>query len=150
MEGVFARFVTEAEPRLSRALVAAYGHEVGREVTRDALAYAWEHWPQVSGMENPVGYLYRVAMTRSRWYLRKRVAFPQLDAGDLPHVEPRLPSALARLSPNQRIALVLIHVEGLAEREAAEMMKVSRATVRRHAQRGMDKLRADLEVEGVG
>ncbi len=32
----------ETGPRLSYALAAAYGVEVGRESTADALAYAWE------------------------------------------------------------------------------------------------------------
>lgn len=148
-EESFAVFVRAVEPRLSRVLVAAYGHEVGREVTRDALAYAWEHWAAVSSMENPLGYLYRVAQSRSRWYLRKRVEFPRVDPVDLPHVEPGLPSALAKLSPNQRIAVVLIHVEGMTERGAAGLMGLSRTTVRRHAQRGMDKLRRELEVDHV-
>ncbi len=34
----------ETGPRLSYALAAAYGVEVGRESTADALAYAWEPW----------------------------------------------------------------------------------------------------------
>lgn len=33
-------FVRDVEPRLNRALVAAYGIDVGREAARDALAYA--------------------------------------------------------------------------------------------------------------
>jgi RNA polymerase sigma factor (sigma-70 family) len=148
-EEAFAGFVRVAEPRLSRVLVAAYGHEVGREVTRDALAYAWEHWPSVSGLENPLGYLYRVAQSRSRWYLRRRVVFSEVDPGELPRVEPRLPLALSRLSQNQRIAVVLIHVEDMTERDAGALMGLSRATVRRHAQRGMDKLRKELEVDYV-
>lgn len=144
LEGAFARFVSEAEPRLSRALIAAYGHEVGRDVTRDVLSYAWEHWSRLSTMENPVGYLYRVGQSRSRWYLRKRVVFHEIPEGDLPHVEPGLPAALSGLSPKQRTALVLIHVEEMTEREAAGLMGISRGSVRRHAERGLEKLRKEL------
>jgi RNA polymerase sigma factor (sigma-70 family) len=67
-------------------------------------------------------------------------------AAELPHVEPGLPRALATLSENQRMALVLIHVEGLTERETAKAMGLSRVTVRRHAHRGLAKLREVLEV----
>jgi hypothetical protein len=37
-EQAFTRFVKETEPRLSYALAAAYGPEVGAEATADALA----------------------------------------------------------------------------------------------------------------
>jgi hypothetical protein len=35
--------LTELEPRLRQALVAAYGLEVGTECTADAIAWGWEH-----------------------------------------------------------------------------------------------------------
>lgn len=143
----FSLFVSDAEPKLSRALTAAYGPEVGRETARDALVYAWENWERVSEMENPVGYLYRVGQSRSRRYRRQRVLFPEVVADELPHVEPLLPRALGELSEKQRAALVLIHVEGMSEREAADAMGVSRATVRRHADRALSKIRSFLEVE---
>ncbi len=143
----FSQFVREAESELARALIAAYGPEVGREAARDALAYAWEHWERVSEMENPVGYLYRVGQSKSRRYRRKRILFPEVDSDELPHVEPALPAALEQLSARQRAAVALIHVDGMSEREAAEAMGVSRATVRRHARRGLTKLRGALEVD---
>lgn len=149
IEQDFAVFVGDVERRLARALVAAYGPEIGSEATRDALVYAWEHWDRVSAMENPVGYLYRVGQSRSRSYRRHRVLFPDVPVHELPHVEPGLPGALALLSPKQRTAVVLIHVEGMTEREAGEAMGLSRATVRRHAERGMAKLRTALEVDDV-
>lgn len=149
IEEGFSSFIRTVEPRLARALVAVYGPEVGREATRDALVYAWEHWERISMMENPAGYLYRVGQSRSRRYRPRPLLFPEVNTDELPHVEPKLPEALAQLSRNQRAALVLIHVEGMSEREAAEAMGVSRVTVRRHAQRGMAKLRNVLEVDDV-
>lgn len=146
VEREFACFVEEVEQRLLRGLVGAYGPEVGREATRDALAYAWEHWDQVSAMDNPVGYLYRVGQTRSRAYRRDRVWFPEVAENELPNVDPRLPSALRRLSPKQRAAVVLRFVEELTEREAADALEISRATLRKHAQRGLAKLRQELGV----
>jgi RNA polymerase sigma factor (sigma-70 family) len=143
----FSLFVAEAEPRLSRALTGTYGREIGEEATRDALVYAWENWERVSGMENPVGFLFRVGQSRSRRYRRKPLVLPEVRSDELPHIEPALPKALEELSERQRAALLLIHVEGLTERDAARAMGVSRVTVRRHADRALSKLRTFLEVE---
>ena len=52
-EGEFERFVRNARPRLVRAFAAVRGDEAG-EAAAEALAYAWEHWPDVRLMENPV------------------------------------------------------------------------------------------------
>ena len=71
----FTVFVKQTEPRLSYALTAAYGVEVGRESTADALVYAWENWPKVRCMENPSGYLYRVGQSSARRYRRPRLLF---------------------------------------------------------------------------
>jgi RNA polymerase sigma-70 factor (ECF subfamily) len=62
----FSDFFADAEPRLRRALIAAYGAERGREAAAEALAYGWEHWSRVRRMGNPLGYLYRVGQSRSR------------------------------------------------------------------------------------
>ncbi|MGD2102489.1 MAG: sigma factor-like helix-turn-helix DNA-binding protein [Acidimicrobiia bacterium] len=146
VEQEFARFVEHNEPKLLRALVGTFGSEVGREATREALAYAWEHWDRVSSMENAVGYLFRVGQSRSRSYRRERVLFPEVHSGGLPDVDPRLPKALTQLSRMQRSAVVLLLAEELSEREVAEALGVSRATVRKHAERGLAKLRKALGV----
>lgn len=140
----FVDFVETVEPRLVYALTAAYGPEVGKETTRDALAYAWEHWERISEMENPAGYLFRVGQSRSRRYLRRRAFFPPPNQRATPLIEPGLPAALASLSGRQRVAVVLLHGEGYPDREVADLMGVTRATARKHAERGLAKLRAAL------
>ena len=87
----FTRFVKEVEPRLSYAFYAAYGPEVGADVTAESLAYAWENWPRMQTFENPAGYLYRVGQSKARWYHRPRVCFPQPLRSAIPDVEPKLP-----------------------------------------------------------
>jgi RNA polymerase sigma factor (sigma-70 family) len=143
----FARFVDKVEPGLRRALVGTYGPEVGQEVTRDAMAYAWEHWAEVSRLAKPMAYLFRVGQSRSRRYLRPRIVFPAIQVDEVPDVDPRLPAALQRLSQKQRAAVILLHIEGLTERQVAEAVGVSRATVRKHAERGLTKLRDALGVQ---
>ena len=145
-EQAFTRFVKETEPRLSYALAAAYGPEVGADAAADALGYAWENWDRVRTMANPAGYLYRVGQSRSRSYRRPRRLFPAIAPADVPDIEPQLPSALESLTRNQRVAVVLIHGLDWTEHEAADLLGVSRSTVRTHAKRGLSRLRTALEV----
>jgi RNA polymerase sigma factor (sigma-70 family) len=140
----FEGFVREVEPRLRRALVAAYGGQRGREATAEALCWAWEHWDRVREMENPHRYLFRVGRSRTR-ARRQRVVFDVNTVRD-PHVEPRLGPALARLSERQRIAVVLIHGFGWTHREVAELIGSRPTTVQNHLERGLRKLRIALEV----
>jgi RNA polymerase sigma factor (sigma-70 family) len=145
-ERAFTRFVKETEPRLSYALAAAYGPEIGAEVTADALEWAWDHWEKVTVMENPVGYLYRVAQSKARWYHRPRVLFPDVPPVEAPDLSPELPTALEGLSRHQRVAVVMIHGLDYSEREVADLLGISRWSVRTHADRGMRRLRSALGV----
>jgi DNA-directed RNA polymerase specialized sigma24 family protein len=145
-EKEFTRFVKETEPRLSLALAAAYGIEVGAEATADALSWAWEHWSEVKGMRNPAGYLYRVGQSRARRYFRPTVLFPPAPALETPSVDPSLHRALNGLTKNQRVAVVLTHGFQFSEREVASLLGISRWSVRTHADRGLAKLRDMLGV----
>jgi RNA polymerase sigma-70 factor (ECF subfamily) len=151
----FDDFVGLVEPRLRRALVAAYGAEPGRDATADALAWAWQHWERVRGMDNPAGYLWRVGQTSVRSAARRRhreltaVVEVELQAADghrEPRVEPGLDAALAALSPQQRAAVVLVHGYGYSLSEAADALACSISTVRNHVQRALKRLHAALEV----
>ena len=142
----YTTFARRVEPRLSYAFAAIYGPDVGADVTADALIWGWEHWDRLRNMDNPTGYLYRVGRSKARAYRRRQGLFPQSSADHMPAVEPALPIGLAQLSKQQRASVVLMHALGCTEREAAELLGLSRSTVRVHAQRGLAKLR---EVMGV-
>ncbi|HEY6533574.1 MAG TPA: sigma-70 family RNA polymerase sigma factor [Acidimicrobiales bacterium] len=144
----FPEFFGLAEPQLRRALVAAYGSERGREATAEALAWAWEHWPELCRMDNPIGYLYRVGQSRTR--PRKRRVVFDAPAGTEVEFEPALPRALAELSERQRVAVVLVHGYGLTHREVAELTQTSASSVQSHLERGLRRLRRSLEVTSDG
>jgi DNA-directed RNA polymerase specialized sigma24 family protein len=143
-EAVFERFVHGIEPRLRRALVAVYGGQRGREATVEALSWAWENWDRVRAMEYPHRYLFWVGRSRTRAH-RQPVVF-DVDYTTEPRVEPGLGPALARLSENQRIAVVLVHGFGWTHREVAELTETRPTTVQNHLERGLRKLRTFLEV----
>lgn len=140
----FEEFVRETEPRLRRALVAAYGSEAGRDAAAEALAYAWEHWERLQDVKNLPGYLYRVGQSRSR---RRKPALLFESPGWTEHdFEPRLPAALAALSLRQRQAVVLVYGYGCTVREVSELIGVKQTTVHNHVRRGLVRLRQSLGV----
>jgi RNA polymerase sigma factor (sigma-70 family) len=61
-------------------------------------------------------------------------------------VEPGLTDALGSLSKNQRVAVVLIHGMDYSEREVADVLGISRWSVRTHADRGLRRIRNALGV----
>lgn len=98
------------EPKLRRALVAAYGHERGREAASEALAWAWEHRDRLPTLADPVRSLYRVGQSKGRVRAR-RVLHLRAEYSD-PWVEPKFAGALAGMPERQRVAVVLAHGYG--------------------------------------
>ena len=142
----FHAFVVEVEPRLRRSLVALCGPDRAREAVQLALIYAWDHWDRVRQMDNPSGYLYRVARSRIRWRRSLRVLSVRGEDGRMPHVEPGLERALGRLTEQQRVVVLLVKGAQWTYQEVADHLNVSVSTVRTHLDRGLDRLRSELGV----
>ena len=148
-EDTFTMFVRENQDRIRHALAAGFGVEVGHDAAEEALVYAWQHWDEVVGMRNPAGYVYRVGHRLAQKMARRRsipVSFPEVGTVNPIVVEPGLPAALASLSARQRSVVVTVHGYGLSQREAAELLGISRSSVQRHLDRGLAKLRESLGV----
>ena len=145
----FAEFVREAEPRLRQAVVAKVGASAAPDALADAWAYAWQHWPRISVMANPAGYVYRTAVSRGR-DRRLRPEFPSPEVVRLPEIDPRLPAALTALSERQRVTVFLVVACDWTHGQVAEWLDLSESTVRNHLVRGLDRLRALLEVDAHG
>ena len=143
----FTDFYRDAEPRLRQALSATLGSETGRDAAADALAFAWEHWARVAGMENPIGYLYVYGRGRGLNRMRRRrVAFLPPDPVEVPRVEPGLATALSRLPERQRTTVMLLHCCQWTMSEVGELLGISKSTGQNHAERGMARLRRSLGV----
>jgi len=138
----FAAFAAEAEPRLRRALAGARPRDEVPDAVAEALTYAWEHWDEVKAMDNANGYLYRVALSRSR--ARKPLQLPSPAEVGLPDVEPDLVPALLALTDAQRSAVWLTKACGWTYREAAEALDISASAVGTHVERAMAALRARI------
>jgi RNA polymerase sigma-70 factor (ECF subfamily) len=138
----FEVFVGLTETRLRRALVGHMPLDDVPDALAEAYAYGWEHWDRVSLMDNPVGYLFRVAQSKSR--RRRAGALPAGAPAHLPEIEPALAPAVRALSPQQRSAVWLVHACGWTYGEAAEALGVSASAIGTHVTRGMAALRATL------
>ena len=103
----FDGFVREAEPRLRRALLGVVGADRVDDAVGEALAWAFEHRVELSTMENPVGYLYRVGQSKVRY--RRPVRLFRVLPPVIPEVEPALVEALGALPDSQRTAIWLAH-----------------------------------------
>jgi DNA-directed RNA polymerase specialized sigma24 family protein len=144
----FSEFARTAEPRLRQALCSRFGVEEGREATAEAMAVAWEHWSRIRTYANPVGYLFGVGRNKAHGsFRRRRVVLWSTPEDAIPWVEPGLPRALARLSPNQRTVVLLLHCFEWTHAEVAELLGISRTTIQNHAERGMTRLRRELGVD---
>lgn len=147
-EAEFAALYAAVEPGLRRGLMAAYGPELGREATADALSWAWEHRDRVGRMQHPLSFLYRVGQSSVR-RRRQRVVHARGE-WDEPWVEPGLARGLAGLSERQRVAVMLVHGYGWTLEEVAALLGVRKTTVQNHLERGLARLRDRLKVGDDG
>ena len=143
-DGGFEVFVRDTEPRLRRGLTGHVPIDVVGDAVAEAYAYAWEHWERVRVMGSPVGYLFRVAQSRSR--RRMAGVLPGPDPDRAPEVEPGLVTAMRSLPTRQRSAVWLVHACGWTYAEAAEALGISASAVGTHVSRAMDSLRSSLGV----
>jgi DNA-directed RNA polymerase specialized sigma24 family protein len=103
----------------------------------------------VSGLEDPVGFLFRTAMNLFRNRARRaalavrKVARPTLRSDDLATVEDRdeLVRMLHRLTERQRAAIVLTEYLGFASDEAATILGIRASTVRALSTQGRTSIR---------
>jgi len=141
----FDVLVDEIRSRLLPALVSKWGIEVGSDLCSDVEEYAWQNQRKVISMENPLGYLYRVAQSKSRSHSRwgSRMTFPSRFP-DIVHEDMQLHETLqmlAGLNPDQRVCVLLVHAFGWTYAEVAELLGVTRSVVNHHVHRGLAHLR---------
>ncbi len=146
-QDAFTEFVTSTEAHLRIALTAAFGPDLGREAAAEALAYGWENWDRVRALDNPAGYLYRVGYNKARRMRSQPVSLPAIVQTRLPWVEPGLPAALVQLSEKQRTVVALLHGMQWSMSEVAQLLNISKASVQKHSERGLARLRSSLGVE---
>lgn len=145
----FDEFYLRARDRIAVQVAALTGDptEAGDHV-QEAFIRAWTRWSYVSGLEDPEGWVRRVAhnLAVSRWRRARRTV---LGRGRDTVVEwddeqRELLAALADLPSVQRQAIVLHHLIGLSVTEVAAQLAAPEGTVKSWLSRGRQQLAATL------
>jgi len=119
------------------------------DLMQEAFLKLWERWDRIDQIEDPVAYLFRVALNGFR--MRARAA-RRAALRPLPFATPRDPfddvdlredvrRMLEAAAPRQRAALVLLDLYGYDSKEAARIMGIRPSTVRALATQGRAVLR---------
>ena len=152
-EEAFEALYRDCRDRLAGQLYAVTGNrDEAVEVVQEAFGRGWAHWSTLRGMDDPEGWVRRVAyrLAVSRWRRSRRLrstsdverrapmAEADLDAG----VE--VMAALGTLPIRHRQALVLHYLVGLSVEETGTELGVPVGTVKSWLHRGRHQLAAQL------
>ncbi len=133
---LFPDFYRERRDRIARALTLTLGDpDLAVEAVDEAMARAYQRWARVGSLENPGGWVYRVALNWACSVLRRRRRAPQprpeRDTTDIgPISEPTVLRALAELDVRQRAVVVCRHLMGWSEEETAIALSTPVGTVK--------------------
>ena len=143
----FDDFYATTERRVRRAIAAKHGAAYAADATAEAMEVAVRRWSRIREMQNPSGYVYRIAdraairAKRSIWREAPGVSGGQADPDVAAGHSADLSRALESLSGRQRAAVLLVHGWGYSYEETAELLGIRPTTLRNHLDRGMAKLR---------
>jgi len=143
-----AFFGKHYEPLLRTMYLVTGDRHEAEDLAEDAFVRAFERWDRIRRMENPSGYVYRIALNAHRSRLRRIAAAtkrpvsldptdPIADSDDRDSIR-RL---LAMLPDGQREVLVLIEWLGMTSEEAGDVLGISAGAVRVRLTRAKQALR---------
>ncbi len=137
----------EQGPKLWRSLTAFTGD---KELASDAMAEAFaQALGRGEGVRHADRWIWRSAFLIARGELQhRRREFAEIHYGattTMPESVADLVAALRTLSPNQRMAAILVFYADLSSRDAARVIGCSPTTVRVHLSQARRRLRSLLE-----
>ncbi|NOY55661.1 MAG: sigma-70 family RNA polymerase sigma factor [Actinobacteria bacterium] len=145
--GTFYRVTWE---RVYRPLAVTLGdHELARESVDEAMVRAFQKWSKVRGYNNPVGWVYRVALNYARNRLRRR--WREVPWGSVePTWEMKTPDfdlveALQKLPLRQREVVVLRFLFDWSVSEVGEALDIPDGTVKSRLHRAVAVLREVMQ-----
>jgi RNA polymerase sigma factor (sigma-70 family) len=146
----FEDLFLDVHDRLHRALYFITGSSAdAEELMQDAFLKLWKRWDRIDKIDDPVAYLFRVALNGFRMRARRaRTAARKLmpaasarDPFDDVNVREDLRRLLRGFPPRQRAAVVLTEIFGYSSEQAARIMRIRPTTVRVLASQGHAALR---------
>jgi len=149
----FEDFYRAEWPGLRRAVgFVVQDRELAGECVDEAMTRAYERWAQVSVMDRPAGWVYRVAVNEARNRGRRhKVERDKQPHGSLAVVpgadsmaDPAIAAAIARLPLDQRSVVVLRYYLDWSTEEVAEALGVAEGTVKSRLHRALRRLESSL------
>jgi RNA polymerase sigma-70 factor (sigma-E family) len=156
---VTALYGTHYRPLVRLAALLVRDVSTAEEVVQDSFVAMHSSWRRLRDTDKALSYLRQAVVNKSRSVLRHRVVVdrnapkppplaPSAEQGAMTELDrSAVVSALRRLPPRQREALVLRYYCDLSEAQIASTMGISRGAVKSHTARGMSSLRTVLELE---
>jgi RNA polymerase sigma-70 factor (sigma-E family) len=154
----FEDFVRAQASALFRSAYLLVGNrQEAEDLLQEALERTYRRWERTS-IDHPTAYVRRtmanLATNRRRRRQPLTVALTTdhdtaaADETENVHQRTALLRALDRLPPRQRVVLVLRYWEDMTERETASSIGCSVGSVKRHAARGLERLRQVMAATG--
>lgn len=146
----FEAFYDERYDAVRRSLSAAFRDPLlAEEAAQEAFTRAYMHWRRVAQMDRPDGWVYVVAVrvaARRRPDLAGRDSEPDTEdfAEDVVN-QAMLRTAIDRLPPRQRLAIVLRYLADLPVDDVAAAMSCAPGTVKSTLHRALARLHVDLD-----
>jgi RNA polymerase sigma-70 factor, ECF subfamily len=153
----YEEFFTATYPRLVGALVVTLRDRgAAEDAAQDAMAKAFTQWPKVGAMTRPEGWAFVVAVRAARRTLareerlHRKLADQNQDEGEMtsldsvPDVDSDLGLLLDRLTPRERMAVVLRFVVDLDLAQIAEAMSCKVGTVKATLHSARSKLEPEV------
>lgn len=146
----FEAFYRRTWQLVFRATAVTVGQpDLAREATDEAMTRAYERWVTVQVMQNPTGWVYRVAVNWARSRQRRRRVASSKPVGaavvsydQLP--DPDLYRAISRLPTPQKDVVVARYLLDMSEEATATAFGLPRGTVKSRLSRALDTLREEL------
>ena len=147
-----AFFAAHYEPLLRTMYLVTGDRHEAEDLAEESFVRAYERWDRIRRMENPSGYVYRMALNAYRSRLRRiataakrsisaEPADPISDSDDRDAIR-RL---LATLPDAQREVVVLVEWLGMTSEEAGDVLGISPGAVRVRLTRAKQALRFRTE-----
>lgn len=154
-EAAFHDFVAVRSSRLFRtALLLVGDYQLAQDLLQESLVKTYVAWPRLRDVGNAEAYTRRVIVTTATSWRRRRSfherpaeALPDPVVADLADViaaDADLWTHLHALPARQRAAVVLRYCQDLSEVQTSELMGCSVGSVKRHASRGLARLRGSM------
>lgn len=143
----FDEFYRSNRLPIARALALTLANtDLAREAIDEAMARAYQRWDHVSRLDNPGGWVYRVALNWSRSVLRRLTRPVPIWVVSAAHAQapnihdPIIDRALDQLTVDQRAVVVCRLMLGWSELHTADSLGIRPGTVKSRLHRALHRL----------